>query len=200
MRGHGQRVEPWVSLTYGPSAWLVTHEEASRDRRGRGRCWRAICNIRVAGLAGPSYDTQHEGCISYWSPARRDTRPRRPSLGRHGPPDARHGHGRRDPARLVRVLRRPVGSHDGGDDAPRPGPRLPQPRSPPRSRPRRRALRRVLPPRVDARRRSPRRALSPTRHDNRWSRRDLGRSVPTQPVLTALTLLMPGEHPPGGGT
>src|SRR2546427_5410928 len=29
---------------------------ASRDRRVRARCWRAICNIRVAGLAGPGYD------------------------------------------------------------------------------------------------------------------------------------------------
>src|SRR6266550_4183258 len=168
---------------------------ASRDRRVSGWWWRAICNIRVAGFAGPGYDTQHEGCISYRSPVRRDTRPRRPGLGHHGPPDARHGHGRRDPARLLRVLRRPVGSHDGGDDAAGPGPGRPQPWSPHRSRPRRCALRRVLPRCLDGRRCPPVRAVSPARHDHRRTRRDRGWSLRAHALQTALPPLLPRTHP-----
>src|SRR6266508_3020193 len=38
-------------------------------------------------------------------------------LGRRGPADDRDGHGGRDRARIVRVLRRCVGVDDGGDDA-----------------------------------------------------------------------------------
>src|ERR1051325_9701188 len=94
------------------------HTLRSPSPEGRGgQGVRTTCNGGVADYAGRCYDTQHESCISYRSPARGDARPRRPSLGRHGPPDARHGHGRRDPARLVRVLRGPVGGDDGGDDA-----------------------------------------------------------------------------------
>ena len=46
-----------------------------------------------------------------------DARARGRGLGRRGPADERDGHGRCDPARFVRVLRRPVGVDDGGDDA-----------------------------------------------------------------------------------
>ena len=46
-----------------------------------------------------------------------DARARRRVLGGRGLADGRHGHGGRDPARAVRVLRRGVGDDDGGDDA-----------------------------------------------------------------------------------
>src|SRR5439155_738454 len=82
-----------------------------------------------------------------------DSRPCRRSLDRHCPPDARHGHGRRHPARLVRVLRRPVGADDGGDDAARRGPGRLESRARQRSGARRAAVCRVIPRRLDTRRR-----------------------------------------------
>ena len=51
-----------------------------------------------------------------------DARARRRMLGSRGLADERNGHGARDPARLVRVLRRGVGGDDGGDDAAGRGP------------------------------------------------------------------------------
>jgi hypothetical protein len=74
-------------------------------------------------------------------------------VGRRGPADERDGHGRSDPARLVRVLCRPVGADDGGDDAAGRGPASLETRSWQRSCARRAAIRRVVPRRLDTRRR-----------------------------------------------
>src|ERR1017187_252602 len=46
-----------------------------------------------------------------------DARAGRRVLGGRGPADERDGHGGGDPARFVRVLCRPMGGDDGGDDA-----------------------------------------------------------------------------------
>ena len=84
-----------------------------------------------------------------------DARARRRILGRRGPADERDGHGRRDPARLVRVLHRPVGADDGGDDAAGRGSGRRETRSCQRPCARRAAVRRVLPCRLGTRRASP---------------------------------------------
>ena len=71
--------------------------------------------MTVAGNLNAALDTDALDRDS--SRAVGNARARRRSLGRRGAADARNGHGRRDRARLVRVLRRPVGVDDGRDDA-----------------------------------------------------------------------------------
>src|SRR5262245_1202331 len=139
-------------------------------------------------------------------------RSRRCLLGRRRPADGRHGHGNRDQARLVRVLRRPVGVDDGGDAAPRRGADGGLQRRA-RRRPRGPALRGGVPCGMDADRRGRLRGLSAARHRcgrrTRNRGRDLRAHAPQAPLPPALSqpralgfrarLLVRGlEHRPDG--
>src|SRR5438477_2586634 len=123
-----------------------------------------------------------------------DSRPCCRSLDRHCPPDARHGHGRRHPARLVRVLRRPVGADDGGDDAARRGPGRLESRARQRSGARRAAVCRVIPRRLDTRRRPGVRGVPSTRHCRRRRAGDRGWCLRAHAAQAALSPVLPRER------